>query len=214
MSEYPELREFLEGFAERYARRTERGPALAVADEELRALGEFLAQGLPAAQRSIDIYAQLLSYVRMKLSEWAKENGLSYRTAWRMFHAGALPVEAEQLATGTILVRPQAEAGKVQAVALYARVSSADQKNDLDRQIARLVEYAVKKKLPVARSVTEIGSAMNGRRTKLMKLLGAISVDVIVVEHGDRLMRFGFEYLEAAAASVLLGESWWWMRMK
>jgi putative resolvase len=136
----------------------------------------------------------------MKLSTWARENGLSYRTAWRMFHAGTLPVEAEQLATGTIIVKTRAEGEKAQGVALYARVSSADQKNDLDRQVARLLAYAVKKKLPIAQSVTEIGSAMNGRRTKLMKLLRDNSIGVIVVEHRDRLMRFGFEYLEAALA--------------
>jgi predicted site-specific integrase-resolvase len=84
----------------------------------------------------------------VKLSKWAKENGLSYRTAWRMFHAGRLPVEAEQMATGTILVKARTEAEKVQGAALYARVSSADQKNDLDRQIARLVEY-VRSSFPV-----------------------------------------------------------------
>jgi putative resolvase len=136
----------------------------------------------------------------MKLSTWARENGLSYRTAWRMFHAGTLPVEAQQLATGTIIVKTRAEGEKAQGVALYARVSSADQKNDLDRQVARLLAYAVKKKLPIAQSVTEIGSASNGRRTKLMKLLRDNSIGVIVVEHRDRLMRFGFEYLEAALA--------------
>ncbi len=136
----------------------------------------------------------------MKLSKWARENGLSYRTAWRMFQAGTLPVEAEQLATGTIIVKTRAEGEKAQGVALYARVSSADQKNDLDRQVARLLEYAVKKKLPIAQSVTEIGSAMNGQRTKLMKLLRDNSIGVIVVEHRDRLMRFGYEYLEAALA--------------
>ena len=136
----------------------------------------------------------------MKLSKWASENGLSYRTAWRMFHAGTLPVEAEQLATGTIIVKTRAEGEKAQGVALYARVSSADQKNDLDRQLARLLEYAVKKKLPIIQSVAEIGSAMNGRRTRLMKLLRDKSIGIIVVEHRDRLMRFGFEYLEAALA--------------
>jgi hypothetical protein len=46
MSEYPELSEFIEGFADRYARRTERGLELAVTDEEFRTLAEFLAQGL------------------------------------------------------------------------------------------------------------------------------------------------------------------------
>lgn len=46
MSEYPELSEFIEGFADRYARRTERGLDLAVTDEEFRTLAEFLAQGL------------------------------------------------------------------------------------------------------------------------------------------------------------------------
>lgn len=136
----------------------------------------------------------------MKLSKWARENGLSYRTAWRMFHAGTLPVEAQQLATGTIIVKTRAEGEKAQGVALYASVSSADQKHDLDRQLARLLAYAVKKKLPIAQSVTEIGSAINGPRTKLMKLLRDNSIGVIVVEHRDRLMRFGFEYLEAALA--------------
>lgn len=43
---YPELSEFIESFVDRYARRTELGPALAVTDEELRMLGEFFAQGL------------------------------------------------------------------------------------------------------------------------------------------------------------------------
>jgi hypothetical protein len=60
MCEYPELSEFIEGFADRYGRRTELGPALAVTDEELRMLGEFLAQGLveyaEAARSSDSLY--------------------------------------------------------------------------------------------------------------------------------------------------------------
>jgi len=40
----------------------------------------------------------------MKLAEWARRQGLDYKTAWRWFHAGILPVPAKQLPTGTILV--------------------------------------------------------------------------------------------------------------
>ena len=42
--------------------------------------------------------------IDMKLSVWAKNNGLSYKTAWNLFQKGNLPVKATQLATGTIIV--------------------------------------------------------------------------------------------------------------
>ncbi len=71
--------------------------------------------------------------VIMKLSQWAKEQGLTYRGAWRMWKAGQLPVPAEQLPTGTILVK--AAKGPTNAVGLYARVSSSDQKKDLEAQL-------------------------------------------------------------------------------
>jgi len=38
----------------------------------------------------------------MKLSDWARKQGISYITAWRWFKAGKLPVAARQLPTGTI----------------------------------------------------------------------------------------------------------------
>ena len=70
----------------------------------------------------------------MKLSEWAEANGIRRKTAYTWFHSSILPVPAIQLATGTILVqepRIAPEAGG--ACALYARVSSSDQKDDLER---------------------------------------------------------------------------------
>jgi predicted site-specific integrase-resolvase len=136
----------------------------------------------------------------MKLSAWAKTQGLSYRGAYRMWKAGQLPVPAEQLPTGTILVHPPAAALEG-GVALYARVSSADQKSDLDRQVARLAEFAAGQHLRVVDVVKEIGSGLNGHRRGLMRLLRTPTVTMIVVEHRDRLMRFGFEYLEAALAA-------------
>lgn len=136
----------------------------------------------------------------MKLSVWAKENGLTYRTAWRMWRDGRLPVPAEQLATGTVLVHPP-QAQAAEAVALYARVSSGDQKADLERQLGRLAEYASKERLTVTRSISEIGSGLNGHRTKIMRLLADPAVHVIVVEHRDRLARFGSEYIESALSA-------------
>ncbi|AEJ44846.1 IS607 family transposase [Alicyclobacillus acidocaldarius] len=136
----------------------------------------------------------------MKLSDWARKNGITYKTAWRWVKEGRMPVPFEQTPSGTILVR-EPESSTANAVALYARVSSADQKDDLDRQIARLMEFATEQKLVVFKAVTEIGSGLNGHRPKLMKLLSNPDAHTIVVEHRDRLMRFGFEYVEAALAA-------------
>lgn len=131
----------------------------------------------------------------MKLSEWAKEKGISYRTAYRMFKANRLPIPSEQLKTGTILVYPEAQ--KQKRCALYARVSSHDQKNDLERQMQRLRDYSANKGLLVVEEKLEIGSGLNGKRKKLLSLLSDETISVIVVEHCDRLVRFGFSYIEA-----------------
>ncbi len=136
----------------------------------------------------------------MKLSAWARQQGLTYQTAWRMWKEGKLPVPAEQLPTGTIIVHSE-KASADAGVALYARVSSADPKADLDRQMARLVEYAVQQKYTVVDAVKEIGSGLNGHRKDLMRLLRNPKVGIIVVEHRDRLVRFGYEYIEAALAA-------------
>nr|WP_289626244.1 IS607 family transposase [Brockia lithotrophica] len=90
------------------------------------------------------------------------------------------------------------EPAKGGIVALYYRVSSSDQKADLERQVVRLLKFANAQGLSVGKTVKEIGSGLNGRRKELLKLLSDPNVTTIVVEHRDRLTRFGFEFLEAA----------------
>jgi predicted site-specific integrase-resolvase len=80
-------------------------------------------------------------------------------------------------------------------------VSSADQKTDLDRQVARVTAWATAQQLPVDKVVTEVGSALNGRRRKFLALLRDPSVHRIVVEHRDRFCRFGSEYVQAGLAA-------------
>ena len=132
----------------------------------------------------------------MKLSTWAKREGIGYQAAWRMFKAGKLPCPSHRLVTGTIIV--EAEAATPNEVALYARVSSRDQKKDLEAQLGRLAVYAAIHKLNVVETVTEVGSGLNGHRRGLMRLLRNPKVQTVVVEHRDRLMRLGSEYVESS----------------
>jgi len=133
----------------------------------------------------------------VRLSDWAKREGVHYQTAWKWFKQGTLPVPARQTATGTILVedeRPVAAGG----VALYARVSFSDQREDLDRQVGRLAAWATQQGLGVTSTVGEVGSGVNGSRSKLKRLLADPAIGIVVVEHRERLARFGVEYVEAA----------------
>jgi putative resolvase len=136
----------------------------------------------------------------VKLSEWAERNGVHYQTAWLWAKEGRMPVPVVQTPSGTWLVtEPEPEAqGRVVA---YCRVSSADQKPDLDRQVGRVVQGATALGLVVAEVVTEVGSGLNGRRRKLHRVLSDPTASVLVVEHRDRLARFGVEHLEAALAA-------------
>jgi predicted site-specific integrase-resolvase len=91
--------------------------------------------------------------------------------------------------------------GCAETVVVYARVSSADQRADLDRQVARVTGWVTGQGLTVGRVVTEVGSALNGKRKKFLALLADPMVMTVVVEHRDRFARFGAEYVEAALAA-------------
>jgi len=132
----------------------------------------------------------------MKLSEWAKSQGISYKTAWRWFNQGKLPVPAKQTATGTILVQ-SLETDDNKECVVYARVSSTNQKDELDKQVAKIVKAATQLGLKISNIVTEIGSYLNEHRPKLMQLLNDPSVKIIAIEHKNRLMRFGYKYVES-----------------
>jgi len=136
----------------------------------------------------------------VNLKEWAEREGVAYVTARRWFAAGKLPVPARKVG-GLILVGDLPATAPEGITAVYARVSSADQKPDLDRQVARVTAWAVSQDLTVGKVVTEVGSALNGRRPKFLTLLRDETVTVIVTEHRDGFARFGAEYVEAALAA-------------
>jgi putative resolvase len=141
----------------------------------------------------------------MKLSDWARANGVHPKTAYRWWRTGTLPVPARQINARVILVDDAASANRaapeLSAVGLYARVSSHDQRCDLDRQVARLSEWAAKAGARVLRIEAEVGSGMNGARAKVRRLLADPAVRTVVVEHRDRLGRMNVELVEAALSA-------------
>ena len=130
----------------------------------------------------------------MRLSAYAKKMGVSYKTAFRWWKAGRL--DAYQLETGTIIVRDPVPTETSPNVALYARVSSNDQKEDLERQVQRLKDYAASRGYQVTKVVSELASGLNESRPQFTKLLTDPTIGVIVVEHRDRATRFGFNYID------------------
>ena len=137
----------------------------------------------------------------IKLSDWARQHGIDYKTAYRLYRSGRFPRPTEQLPTGTILVYEE-EPTIDKKVVLYARVSSRDQKSDLERQIERLRQYAISKGYTIKNEIMEIGSGLNGHRKKLMRLLEDPTAKIIIVEHKDRLARFGADYIISALKSA------------
>jgi putative resolvase len=129
----------------------------------------------------------------MKLSDYARQIGVTYKTAYLMFKRGEL--DAYQLPTGTIIVNDSPTPTIGQGVALYARVSSHEQKADAQRQLDRLRDYAAAKGYKVTAEVGEIASGLNDQRPKFSRLLTDTTVQTILVEHKDRATRFGYQYI-------------------
>ena len=171
----------------------------------VRGVGRWPWVGGPAASGVIS--------KRISLTAWGRLYGFNKATTSRLHQRGKLPpeLEIEQLPNGRyyVIVPPEGGARCV----LYARVSSADQRGGLDRQASRLAEWAewaewsewsewsewaTQHDCRPDEVVKEIGSGLNGNRRQLRRIFGDPSVGTIIVEHRERLCRFGFEYIEAA----------------
>jgi len=135
-----------------------------------------------------------------KLSEYAKQHGISYRTAHNHFKRGLIQ-GAYQLPTGTIVIPDSYSANKPEMVYLYARVSNQSRKNELQYQIDRLITFTNSKGLTINKIFKEIASGMNDSRKELSKIL-AKPPTKLIVEHKDRLTRFGFNYLETLLSQL------------
>jgi len=138
----------------------------------------------------------------MKLSAYARSIGISYFTAWRWYKAGR--IKGYQAETGTVIVtEPLPETLRMASspkVAIYTRVSAAENRTNLDQQAERLSAYCAAKGYQISVVIKEIGSVVNDSRPKFLRLLTDPTISLIVVEHKDRLTRFGFNCIEKLLA--------------
>lgn len=132
--------------------------------------------------------------MKYKISQYAKKYGVTIRTVWNWIYEGRLTIERTQ--TNRILIVEEEDKKINDNVAVYARVSSSENKSNLESQKNRLLDYCSARGYKVKQVVTEIGSGLNDHRPKLEKLLLDESILKIVIEHGDRFSRFGRNYIE------------------
>ena len=129
--------------------------------------------------------------MKYKISQIAKMNNVTVRTVWRWIKAGKY--KTERTKTNRILI--DLDENKLQKVAIYTRVSSSENKNNLEKQKERLISYCNAKGYKVDQIISEIGSGLNDTRPKLEKILLDDTITIIVIEHKDRLTRFGLNYI-------------------
>jgi len=132
-----------------------------------------------------------------KLRDYANENNVTYQTAYNHFKAGLIS-GAYQLPTGTIVIPDYHNYDdiKPEYIVTYARVSSSENKNNLVSQSKRLIDFCNAKGWKTNENIIEIGSGVNDNRTKLLKILKEGKATKIIIEHKDRITRFGFNYLK------------------
>lgn len=140
--------------------------------------------------------------MKYKLTQAASQLGIHKQTMWNKIKAGeiaAVKTKNNRWYIDESELDKYLGASKTnidQGVAVYARVSSSENKNDLERQVDRLVLFANSRGWRVTRIEKEIASGVNDQRPKLLSLLkDAHKYDYIIVEHKDRLTRFGFNLI-------------------
>ena len=138
----------------------------------------------------------------IKASEYAKKMSLNVRTVYRYYHNGKIKGYQDK-ETGTIFIlnpfkNENNEDNLKNKVVLYARVSSSENKTNLESQLEKLRLFASAKGYQIVKEIKDIGSGLNDNCSKLNELFEKElnNFEILLVEHKDRLTRFGFNYID------------------
>ena len=84
-------------------------------------------------------------------------------------------------------------------IIIYARVSTKNQKDDLKNQVKFLQDFCNSRGMIVDEIIEDYGSGLNYNRKNWNLLLDSVmqnEIQIIVITHKDRFIRFGFEWFE------------------
>jgi putative resolvase len=131
--------------------------------------------------------------MKYKISQYARKNNVTVRTVWNWIKLDKVKTE-RTTTNGWLIVEDEDRIPR--RVFIYARVLSSENKSNLDKQKDRLISYCMAKGYKIDGIITEIGSGLNDKRPKLERILNDKTITHIVVEHKDRIARFGMNYIE------------------
>jgi putative resolvase len=141
----------------------------------------------------------------LSAGEAARALGVSVKTIQRWDKAGLLPVIRTATNQRRIPVASIHHLLKAQGTslrcAIYARVGSRkqEQEGNLTRQVERLQQVARERGYQVVALIQEQASSLNEKRKGMKRLFTLIDhqeIDLVLIEYADRLVRFGYGYLE------------------
>ena len=87
----------------------------------------------------------------------------------------------------------------IRQVVIYARVSTKNQKDDLQNQVSFLRQFCNARGIIVDQCIEDYGSGLNYNRKKWNKLLDEVmeqKIKTIIITHKDRFIRFGYDWFE------------------
>lgn len=142
----------------------------------------------------------------MKAKEVLKILGVTQQTLWNWTKSGKIKVNAKLSRTyndynedSVYALIGRKSSHKNKLIVSYARVSTQNQKSQLNDQNQRIYDSCISRGLILAKQFSDIKSGMSSDRKDFQELIRLIiqgKIELLVIENKDRLIRFGYEILE------------------
>jgi putative resolvase len=136
-----------------------------------------------------------------RFRDWAKENGLTYYTAWRWNKRGRMPkgIEVRQMPSGMLMVYEKSVSRPLEdnpAAVVYASINAREDGKELERQAEMCTSFCLARGWQVSQVVKERAGGPGAKQTKLLRLIESRPKRLVVL-HRNRLSRYNFDLVKA-----------------